>query len=54
MVKVFGFDQVFKPESSQEEVYKSEVSSLVQSALDGFKVCIFSYGQTGSGTIMII
>ena len=54
MVKIFGFDQVFKPESSQEEVYKSEVSSLVQSALDGFKVCIFSYGQTGSGTIMII
>lgn len=26
-----------------------EVSDLVQSALDGFKVCLFSYGQTGAG-----
>lgn len=25
------------------------VSELVQSALDGFHVCLFSYGQTGAG-----
>lgn len=25
------------------------VSDLVQSALDGYQVCIFSYGQTGAG-----
>ena len=47
--QVFTFDQVFKCESTQHEVY-NEVSDLVQSALDGYKVCIFSYGQTGSGT----
>ena len=46
--QIFTFDQVFKCNSSQEEVYR-EVSELVQSALDGYKVCIFSYGQTGSG-----
>jgi Microtubule binding len=27
----------------------SEVSGFVQSALDGFKISIFSYGQSGSG-----
>jgi hypothetical protein len=27
----------------------SAVSELVQSALDGYHVCLFSYGQTGAG-----
>ena len=44
----FTFDKVFCPSSSQEAVFQ-EVSEFVQSALDGFNVCLLSYGQTGSG-----
>ena len=38
---------MFHPDCSQEVVF-SEVSQLVQSALDGYNVCIFAYGQVSS------
>lgn len=40
--------QVFEPTAGQEELY-SHASQLVQSAVDGYRVCIFAYGQTGAG-----
>jgi len=44
----FCYDTVFGPESSQDEVF-ADCRSLVQSALDGYNVTIFCYGQTGAG-----
>ena len=44
----FDFDSVFKPNATQEDVYK-EVAPFIDSFLQGSNVCIFAYGQTGSG-----
>ena len=42
----FEFDRVFSQTSTQSEVFAA-VQPLCVSVLDGFNVCIFSYGQTG-------
>ena len=46
--KLFEYDRVFHPGSTQEEVF-TDVQPLIQSVMDGFNVCVFAYGQTGSG-----
>ncbi|CAL1139795.1 unnamed protein product [Cladocopium goreaui] len=43
----FNFDAVFKP-GTQAEVFDT-CRDLVQSALDGYNVTMFAYGQTGAG-----
>lgn len=44
----FNFDRVFGPEDAQEPVF-DELRTLCLSAMDGYNVCIFAYGITGSG-----
>ncbi|RVX23995.1 Kinesin-like protein KIN-14B [Vitis vinifera] len=46
--KDFEFDRVYGPHVGQAEIF-SDVQPLVQSALDGYNVSIFAYGQTRSG-----
>jgi len=46
--KIWEFDQIFGLKTEQATVY-DEVSPLVTSVLDGYNVCIFAYGQTGTG-----
>ncbi|XP_042451782.1 kinesin-like protein KIN-14E isoform X1 [Zingiber officinale] len=46
--KNFKFDRVYAPKDNQADVYE-DASPLVTSVLDGYNVCIFAYGQTGTG-----
>ncbi|CAM8879294.1 unnamed protein product [Rhodiola kirilowii] len=46
--KIFKFDRVYTPKDDQVDVF-ADASPLVVSVLDGYNVCIFAYGQTGTG-----
>nr|XP_033511856.1 kinesin-like protein KIN-14R isoform X1 [Nicotiana tomentosiformis] len=48
MKKTFKFDRVYTPMDDQGVVY-ADASPMVISVLDGYNVCIFAYGQTGTG-----
>ena len=47
--KIFTFDSVFGPSSSQKQIYDVCASPIVQSVLEGYNGSIFAYGQTGAG-----
>lgn len=47
--KVFTFDSVFGPSSSQRQIYDICASPIVQSVLEGYNGSIFAYGQTSAG-----
>ncbi|KAK9093348.1 hypothetical protein Syun_028259 [Stephania yunnanensis] len=46
--KVFKFDSIFSPQANQAEVFE-DTAPFATSVLDGYNVCIFAYGQTGTG-----
>ena len=45
----YKFDHLFKPESTNEEIFTSVVRSVVAAAMNGYHGSVFSYGQTNSG-----
>lgn len=45
----FVFDKLFDQNATQEQVYASTTSSLLDSVLDGFNGTVFAYGATGCG-----
>ena len=44
----FSFDRVYDTKTSQTSIFK-DVEALVDTTVDGYDVCIFSYGQSSSG-----
>ncbi|GAA0168157.1 microtubule binding motor protein [Lithospermum erythrorhizon] len=46
--KTFKFDHVYTPKDDQVDVF-ADASPMATSILDGYNVCIFAYGQTGTG-----
>lgn len=46
--KTFTFDSIFNEHNTQEDVF-ADCRSLVSSAVDGYNVTVFAYGQTGAG-----
>ncbi|KAI0834095.1 P-loop containing nucleoside triphosphate hydrolase protein [Hypoxylon sp. FL0890] len=48
VMRSFDFERIFGPEESNNDIF-DEISELVECALDGDKVGIFAYGQTGAG-----
>ena len=47
--RTFRFDHILSESASQEEVFDSVASGVVDRCLDGFNGTIFAYGVTGSG-----
>ncbi|XP_050685990.1 kinesin heavy chain-like isoform X4 [Eriocheir sinensis] len=47
--KVYLFDRVIKPNSTQEKVYDIVAKDIVKDVLNGYNGTIFAYGQTSSG-----
>ncbi|XP_027342983.1 kinesin-like protein KIN-14Q [Abrus precatorius] len=46
--KTFKFDAIFAPQAEQAEIFE-DTAPFATSVLDGYNVCIFAYGQTGTG-----
>ncbi|PVU97313.1 hypothetical protein BB561_000629 [Smittium simulii] len=50
----YSFDACYGSKATQEEIYSSQVSELVQSVFDGHSATVFCYGVTGAGKTFTI
>ncbi|XP_019621042.1 PREDICTED: kinesin-like protein KIF3A [Branchiostoma belcheri] len=48
-LKKHKFDEVFNEETTQEKIYDTMASPIVDAVLEGYNGCILCYGKTGSG-----
>lgn len=46
---MFSFDNVFSDKTSTTELFEKAVKENVKTAIEGFNVTVFAYGQTSSG-----
>eukprot|EP00906_Rhabdomonas_costata_P004572 RCo006729 len=47
--RIFKFDSVFGPTTSQDALYRSLIRPIVGEVLSGYSCTVFAYGQTGTG-----
>jgi len=47
--KTYTFDNILKPNVTQEQVYNTSAKDIVVDVLNGYNGTIFAYGQTSSG-----
>ena len=45
----FYFDYIFSQNISQEEIYTSSISFLIDNIFEGFNSTVFTFGETGTG-----
>ncbi|KAI7980406.1 Kinesin-like protein KIN-8B [Camellia lanceoleosa] len=45
----YSFDYAFGPESTNSDVYKRSISSVIAGVVQGLNATVFAYGATGSG-----
>ena len=45
----FKFNDIFEPDTSQEEIFKKIGTKIIDTSLEGYNSTLFCYGQTGSG-----
>lgn len=45
----FSFERVYGQKTSNQDIFDETVKPLLERALKGYNICIFTYGQTSSG-----
>jgi hypothetical protein len=45
----YSLDSIFLAQHSNQFIYDSQISSIVQDFIRGYNATVFAYGQSGSG-----